>query len=249
MLLEAIPLETRLLLDLGCGTAAAAHILLPERPQARYLGLELLPELLAKAQKQMSASPRMAVRSEILRASPRELPLKEASTDVVLSIMALQHIPEVPEALTEALRVLRSGGRMVAVEPDNLGQRFYFDSVLEEISAVIHTLCLKARVARQPADIALGPRLPALLRQARFAHIEMSAHLIHSSRMETANEYFNRLRRLTKAIARSAGLDPADSSLQACEQAISRCQYFGMPKRVGFSAHTVPVFCCVATKP
>jgi hypothetical protein len=151
--------------------------------------------------------------------------------------------------LTEALRVLRPGGRIVAVEPDNLGQRFYFDSVLEEISALIHALCLRARVARQPADIALGPRLPALLRQARFAHITMSAHLVHSSRMEAASEYFNRLLRLAQAIAHSAGLDPADAALQACEQAIGRGQYSGMPKRVGFSAHTVPVFCCVATKP
>lgn len=244
-LLDAIPLDVQQIVEIDCGLAAAAHALLPSLPGARYLGVDVNPDRLGESKKLLEQST-IATRAELRLAPPDRLPVEPASCDLVLSIMSMQHLTNLPETLAEAKRVLRPGGRVAAVEPDNLGQRFYFDGVLEEISAVFHALCLKARVVRQPADIALGPRLPSVFREAAFHGISMKAHQVYSSRMEPASDFFGRLTRIAATIVRESGLDPQDPALEACEQAINRCQFAGIPKRLGFSCHTVPVFLCVA---
>lgn len=247
LLLDAIPLDTRQLVELDCGMAAAAHTLLPSLPEARYLGVDFNPERLGEAKAEM-AQARVAPRCDLRLATAANVPMEDGSADVVLSIMSLQHMADVPSALGEARRVLRRGGRMVAVEPDNLGQRFYFDGVLEEINRLMHNLCLKARVARQPADIAIGPRLPEVLRAAQFHGLRMQAHVVQSSRLETAKDFFSRLHRVVETVAQEAGIDPEDEAIAACAAAINRCQFADMPKRLGYSSHTVPVFLSIGFK-
>lgn len=240
-LLDVIPMETGQIVEVDCGVAAAAHALLPSLPNGRYLGLDGNPGRLAEAKAQLQGA-HVAPRVELRLSNASTIPLPDHACDLVLSIMSLQHHPGVPAVLAEARRALVERGRFVCVEPDNLGQRFYFDGVLEEINQTIHDLCLRARVVRQPADIAVGPRMPSLLREAKFHKIKMRAHLINSSRMETAGDFFDRLVRVAQTIAREASLEPAEPTLAACEEAIKRARFAGIPKRLGCSAHTVPVF-------
>ena len=247
LLLDVVPMNTRLLVELDCGLAAAAHVLLPSLPQARYLGVDFDPARLAEAKAQLAGT-RAQQRCELRLVSAASLPLDDAGCDVVLSVMSLQHRQDVAEVLSEAARVLEPGGRLVAVEPDNLGQHFYFDGVLEEINATFHALCLRARVSRQPADIALGPRLAPLVLRAGLHRIKVVAHMVYSSRMEPATDFCNRLERVARATAEEAGMAPDDPAVQGCEQAVKRCLFAGLPKRVGFSCHIVPVFLCVGLK-
>ena len=177
------------------------------------------------------------------------MPLDDGAADVVLSIMSLQHTPQVPAVMAEALRLLRPGGRLIAVEPDNLGQRFYFDGVLEGVNQSMHALCLKARVARQPSDIAIGPRLPEIMRTASFHRIDMVAHVVHSSRLETANDFFTRLHRVARSIAGESGINVNDEAVETVVSAANRALYADLPRRLGYSSHTVPVFRCRGTKP
>jgi len=247
LLLEVVPLDTRQIVELDCGLAAAAHTLLPALPDARYLGVDSDPERLAEAKAQLEGA-RIAPRAELRLTPATAIPLEDGAADVVLSIMSLQHLPDLSAVLAEANRVLSSGGRLVAVEPDNLGQRFYFDGVLEEIDQVMHALCLRARVARQPSDIAVGPRLPALLRTAGFHDIRMVAHVVHSTRVEAASAFFARLHRVAGSVAREAGIADDDPAVVACDQAINRSLYADLPKRLGFSCHAVPVFRSLGVK-
>jgi SAM-dependent methyltransferase len=247
LLLDAIPLDVRQVLEVDCGLAGAAHTLLPSLPEARYLGIDFNPERLAEAKAELEGAP-VAPRVELRLALATGLPASDASIDLWLSVMSLQHHGDVAAVLAEAARVLRPGGRAVAVEPDNLGQRFYFDGGLEEISAAFHNLCLKARVARQPSDIALGPRLPSLLLEAGLHRTQMIPHLVAATRIETANSYFTRLRRVAESIAGDAGLPADGDALEGCDQAIKRCLFTGLPKRLGMSSHIVPVFICIGHK-
>jgi len=247
LLLDFIPLSTRMMVEVDCGLAAAAHVLLPSLPQAMYLGVDFNPERLAEARGELIGT-RVEQRVELRLVSPDNLPLEDASCDVVLSIMSLQHRPDVPAVMGEASRVLEPSGHMVAVEPDNLGQRFYFDGVLEEINTVFHTLCLRARVAKQPADIALGPRLPTLMRVAGLHRVRLVPHMVYSSRMETASDFCDRLGRIARTIAFEAGLDCDGQLIRDCDQAIKRCLFAGLPKRLGVSCHLVPVFLCAGRK-
>ncbi len=247
LLMDAIPFDIKQIVEVDCGMAASAHTLLPSFPDARYLGVDFTPQRLAEGKREMEQAA-IAPRVELRLAPPDNIPLDDGAADIFLSIMMLQHNYNVPCVLAEAQRVLKTKGRTVIVEPDNLGQRFYFDGGLEEISNAFHSLCLKARVARQPSDIALGPRIPALLMEAGFRQIRMIAHQIYSSRMETAMNYFDRLTRIAHSIAEEAGLPLNLEQVVTCEQAIKRCLFSGLPKRLGFSCHLVPVFLCVSRK-
>jgi SAM-dependent methyltransferase len=247
LVLDMIPFDTRCMVELDCGLAGAAHTLLPSLPSARYLGVDFNPERLGEAKRAMEETA-IAARAE-LRLSPSEsLPLADGSADVVLSVMSLQHKADVPAVLREAWRVLRPRGRLVCVEPDNLGQRYYFDGGLEEITIAFHALTLRARVARQPADIALGPRLPTLMAEAGLRQIQVRAHMVASARSETAAAYFGRLQRLARAIAEEAGLAVDGELVEACDAAVRRCLFSGIPKRVGYSCHIVPVFLCAGQR-
>jgi ubiquinone/menaquinone biosynthesis C-methylase UbiE len=246
-LLDFIPLDTTRLVELDCGLAAAAHVLLPSLPNATYLGLDPNPDRLAEAQREIVGT-RLKGRVELRQMEHGPLPLEDGACDQVLSIMSLQHQHDVPGLMGEVLRVLSSGGRLLAVEPDNLGQRFYFDGVLEEISTVFHALSMKVRVSRQPADICLGPRLAQLMRDAGFTRIRVAVHMVQSVRQEPAASFCGRLKRIARSIATEAGLAPGHALVKACDEAIKRCQFAGLPKRVGYSCHLVPVFLCTGRK-
>lgn len=248
LLLGQIPRTSATLVELDCGLAAAAHLLLPALPQTRYVGLEPSPERLAQAKERLQECP-IAQRVELRLAHATAIPLDPGSAQVVLSVMALQQHPDVPTVLQQARATLAPGGRLLAAEPDNLGQRFYFDGVLEQINAVFHALCRKARVARQPADIALGPHLPALLRDAGFFKLRVQLHAVHATRMESAAQFCNRLARVARTIAREVGLPDDDEAVQRCLEQVEKLRFAGIPRRVGFSGHLVPVFVCRAVKP
>ncbi|HEY2763522.1 MAG TPA: class I SAM-dependent methyltransferase [Pseudonocardiaceae bacterium] len=58
-------------------------------------------------------------------ADGERLPYDEGTFDLVVGHAVLHHIPDVPAALREVLRVLRSGGRFVfAGEPTRIGDRY-----------------------------------------------------------------------------------------------------------------------------
>ncbi len=247
LLLEAVPPHTRQLVELDCGLAGAAHALLPMLPEARYLGCDLDPERVNGARRELAAAS-LEARAEVRLAAATALPLGDGEADLVLSVMALQQQPQLGAALAEAARVLRAGGKLVAIEPDSLGQRLYFDGGLEEVSQAFHALALRARVARQPADLALGPRLPACLVEAGLHRVRMTTHAISSTALEAASAFFGRLQRAAEQLALESGLAADDPLVLACGAAIRRCLYSGLPKRVGYSCHLVPVFLCVGVR-
>jgi SAM-dependent methyltransferase len=248
LLLELLPPGASTLVEIECGLAAAAYSLLPSLPDARYLGFDSRPDRLAEARAALEGRS-LKARMELRLGAPAGLPLGEGGADVLLSLMAMQAQTAVPAVLAEALRVLRPGGRLIAVEPDNLGQRFYFDGGLEEVSQAFHALALRGRVVRQPADIALGPRLPALLLEAGVLGVKTRVHLVSSVRQESAQSYFGRLQRVAQALAEACGLQPDDELALGCEAALKRALFAGLPKRLGHSCHLVPVFVCAGDRP
>ncbi|PIE18691.1 MAG: hypothetical protein CSA65_04245 [Proteobacteria bacterium] len=247
LLLAMIPGDCRQLLDYGCGQANAAYSLLPALPNAHYIGLETDPELLRQAERQV-ANTRYSSRVSLRVTDGHELPIPNGLSDVFLSVLRLQHCRDIKAMLGKEIpRVLRPGGRFVAIEPDNLGQRFYFDGVLEQLDQRFHAFCLRARVLRQPADIALGPRLPQLLKRYGFRDIGVEMQLVGSTRYETAKRFCDRVLRITVQAAELAGIYDQAEEYQAVLSEVRRFQFTGLPKRLGYSAHLVPAFCVTAT--
>ena len=98
-------------LDLGCGagtdTLVAAQMVGPE---GRVTGIDMTPEMLAKARR--AAAELGAGNVEFLEGEAERLPFPDASFDAVISNGVIDLIPDKDAVFAELQRVLRPGGRI-----------------------------------------------------------------------------------------------------------------------------------------
>ncbi len=169
----AWPAEERLLrelgvggdvLDVGCGPGA---VLARLRPIAeRLVGVEPDAELAALAHARVPDA-------EVLAGRAEELPLPDGSFDAAVARYVFQHLHDPAAAASELARVLRPGGIVAAIEVD--GQLWGIaEPSFPEVAAV------QAKVWRaqrdRGGDRSVGRRLPAILREAGFADVRMTAY-------------------------------------------------------------------------
>jgi ubiquinone/menaquinone biosynthesis C-methylase UbiE len=103
-------------LDIGCGTGTLA-IAARRRvgPSAIVHGIDASPEMIARARRKATR----AGADVVLEVAPAQaLPFADARFDVVLSTVMLHHLRRNAreQAVREARRVLRPGGRLLAVD-------------------------------------------------------------------------------------------------------------------------------------
>ena len=122
-------------LDLACGTGrvtdlAAAAV----GPRGRVLGVDL-------SQRMVDAACRGArPNTDFVRMDAQQLALPDNSFDVVLCSLGLMYLPDPAQALREALRVLRPGGRLalsVWGERSRCGWAPLFEIVDAEVSSEV----------------------------------------------------------------------------------------------------------------
>ncbi len=98
-------------LDLGCGAGTdslvAAQMVAPD---GRVTGIDMTPEMLAKAR--ASATEMGLANVEFVEGEAEDMPFEDASLDVVISNGVIDLIPDKEAVFSEILRVLRPGGRM-----------------------------------------------------------------------------------------------------------------------------------------
>jgi ubiquinone/menaquinone biosynthesis C-methylase UbiE len=143
-------------LDIGCGTGtlaitAARHV----EPGGQVFGIDASAPMIARATWK-AARKRADVTFQL--AAAEQLPFADRRFDVVLSTLMLHHLPRPTRqrAVAEACRVLKPGGRMLAVDfgrPTRKGlvARFHRHGhvPIEQLVALIEGSGLKA-VARGP---------------------------------------------------------------------------------------------------
>lgn len=91
----AVPLQARWL-DVGCGTGALSQIILAVAAPQSVLGVDPSEGLLARAREQVPDA-----RVQFLLGDATSLPISEATSDVVVSGLALNFMPRPDQALKE----------------------------------------------------------------------------------------------------------------------------------------------------
>jgi len=96
--------------DLGCGTGVTAACLAPH--VARVIGVDASAEMLAAAAKRVGPFENVELRRGTLEA----LPVDDAALDAAVMMLVLHHLPAPAEALADAARVIKPGGRLLLVD-------------------------------------------------------------------------------------------------------------------------------------
>jgi len=147
------------LVDVGCGTGTFAIALAAQRPDARVIGFDGDPDILGRARAKPGSG---AV--EWRDGLAGELPLPDASADVVTMSLVLHHLlPEQKrEAMAEVRRILKPAGRFEIADwgrPHDpvMSAVFYLSQAIDGFD--------------RTADHRAG-RLPEMLDEAGFTAVE-----------------------------------------------------------------------------
>ena len=99
-------------LDLGCGTGANLERLLRTGiPVSRYVGVDISPAMLQRARQKFS----WLKSAEFYIGDIARLSFSDNTFDFALSTWALEHVPQIEVAVTEALRVLKRGAHLAVL--------------------------------------------------------------------------------------------------------------------------------------
>lgn len=99
-------------LEYGCGDGP--NLVALSRRAGKVIGLELSPEMLARAKQRLLAN--QCDEAMLVLGSAHALPLPDASVDVVFGISILHHL-DLEIAAREVRRVLKQDGRAIFLEP------------------------------------------------------------------------------------------------------------------------------------
>ena len=152
---ECLDLQACAVLELGCGKARQARQLLQRFPHARVIGIEPQAALVEGNASRAQAG------LVVLQGRAEAVPCADASFDMVWMLKSLHHIPDMPQALAEAARVLRPGGWLYVSEPVYAGH-------LNEIVRLYNDEGRVRAAAQQALDAAATRALWDAQREWRF---------------------------------------------------------------------------------
>jgi ubiquinone/menaquinone biosynthesis C-methylase UbiE len=110
----AAPRPGESVVDLACGTGIVTRLIGPRiAPGGRVAGVDSDPAMIAVA-RSVALAP-AGVRVEWHCASALDVPLETGTFDIALCVQGLQYFPDCVAGLSEARRIMKADGRLVAV--------------------------------------------------------------------------------------------------------------------------------------
>ena len=105
--------------DLGCGPGVSTFELARHLPEARLVGVDVAPRMLHEARRRRRNACLPSARITWLQADAARLPLDDGSLDACTGHSFLYLVGNRAAVLAEVRRVLRPGGRLVLMEPND----------------------------------------------------------------------------------------------------------------------------------
>jgi ubiquinone/menaquinone biosynthesis C-methylase UbiE len=168
-LIEALPIGARLL-DVGCGGGQHAVRIVQERPDLSVIGIDISSTMVGRA-RALARRAKVADKVKFDQGDAMDLKFEAESFDAVYCAGPLKQVPDKPRVLSECHRVLKPGGRLLAMD---VNRGCSYDDVLAFVNRTplpnLGRLALKlyfsTYVARQSIDMddarALWASLPAM---------------------------------------------------------------------------------------
>jgi ubiquinone/menaquinone biosynthesis C-methylase UbiE len=142
------------LIDVGCGTGRALDFIKQAWPRLSAAGLDMSEAYIAEATRHL----RRWRWINFIVANGEAIPLEDESQDAVTSIFLLHELP--PEVrrrvFSEFARVLKRGGRLVAVDSLQLGDKPDYDGMLELFPQSYHEPYYAGYLKEDFAAVATG---------------------------------------------------------------------------------------------
>ena len=154
-------------LEIGVGTGLVAAALRREAPALRLAGVDVAAAMLDRARDRLPGG--------LVRASALRLPFPDARFDAVVAVHVLHLVPDLATTLAEAARVLRPGGRVVAIHAETVPRRDELTEATRPLAEVLprrpdSPAAVAAAagdrlrlVAQHPSEPRLGRHTPAEL--------------------------------------------------------------------------------------
>ena len=169
------PRAGKRILDVGCGVGTAElNLGMLRLSQVELFGVDRLVDRVREARASMQAH---NLRAEFAGADASALPFSDGAFDSTFCVAVLQHVGDLPGALSEFARVTKPGGRVLVVEPDN-SARYWYSSVESGTRAFDLGARFFSAVAAARGDVtdpAIGPKLPGMFPQ--FGVEPLAVHL------------------------------------------------------------------------
>ena len=145
-LLDGIPLDGRVVLDVGCGTGIQSLLAL-EQGAARVVGGDISKYMLGQCREKANALGYGPDRIDFQQLDIEALPFDDGAFDTVMCGMVLGLVPNQEAAVSEMVRVLRPGGFLCL---STHGPEFYSEACETTFRAVPKRLVLGYRVEFWP---------------------------------------------------------------------------------------------------
>jgi SAM-dependent methyltransferase len=169
------------LADIGCGQCHWSRLLYPYlRAPARFAGVDREARWLVEAARKFHhAFPGLPPdRVTFVCGDASQIPLPSDFFDVVTCQTLLMHLAWPADALREMLRILRPGGLLVCVEPNNLWNCLPFTSLTAAVPVEVLVRRFefwlryhRGKAASGEGDHTIGDLLPGLFAQAGLTDI------------------------------------------------------------------------------
>lgn len=198
-------------LDVGCGTGADVRAIAGRFPGVAVLGIDASEEKIREARALSLGLPRPV---DFRVGDACALAFEDGSFDACRADRVFHHIVDPGRAMTEMVRVARSGGRVVVSDTD-------YESLVVEAPDVALTGRILAHHADRMESGRVGRRLPGLLRDAGLGSVRVAPWAAVATGYD---EEVLKLRDKAERAAQAGAVTPAEAarwveSLEAADRA------------------------------